>query len=165
MATRSPSTKKDEAATAAQKPAEDNGGFKAYFSIPTPVKMLFDKVPMVVYAPNELPERAQRSARIPNLYIFSTEKDATAGQPSFNPSCLKWQVRCIQSLRRTCTDKYADFFEHRRSRPPTGIFKQSRITFRVITLPSSNFLRDCSIIPYRVKQIYQIRKRAWWDSG
>lgn len=73
-----------------------SSGFGNFFSIPLPVKLLFDKVPMVVYAPNELPQRAPRSARVPSLYVFSTVKDAAAGRPSFNPSCLKWQV-CFPS--------------------------------------------------------------------
>ena len=63
-----------------------------FFSIPPPVKILFDKVPVVTYAPNPLPQRAPKPGRIPSLYVFGTEKDAAAGKPSFNPSCLKWQV-------------------------------------------------------------------------
>lgn len=70
------------------------------FSIPTPIKKLFEKVPVLLYAPNELPQRAPKPARLPSLYVFIKEKDAAAGKPSFNPSCLKWQVcragRCIQ---------------------------------------------------------------------
>ncbi|KUJ18420.1 uncharacterized protein LY89DRAFT_706892 [Mollisia scopiformis] len=62
------------------------------FSIPPPVKKLFDRVPIVVYAPNQLPQRAPKPARIPSLYVFSTSHDAAAGKPSFNPSCLKWQT-------------------------------------------------------------------------
>jgi len=73
------------------------GAFRSFFSIPTPVKALFDRVPIVVYAPNELPQRAPRPARVPSLYVFSTAKDAAAGRPSFNPSCLKWQV-CVLEL-------------------------------------------------------------------
>lgn len=63
-----------------------------FFSIPPPIKTLFDRVPMVVYAPNNLPQRTPRTTRIPSLYVFSTDKDAAAGRPSFNPSCLKWQT-------------------------------------------------------------------------
>jgi metaxin len=63
------------------------------FSIPAPIKTLFDLVPVVVYPSNELPQRAPKPARIPTLYVFTTKEDAVAGKPSFNPSCLKWQVR------------------------------------------------------------------------
>lgn len=63
-----------------------------FFSIPTPVKHLFDLVPLVTYTPNQLPLRAPKPARIPSLYVFTKNQDAAAGRPSFNPSCLKWQV-------------------------------------------------------------------------
>ena len=62
------------------------------FSVPLPVKKLFDKVPVVTYPPNHLPQRAPKITRIPSLYVFSTNGDAAAAKPSFNPSCLKWQV-------------------------------------------------------------------------
>ncbi|RDW82082.1 hypothetical protein BP6252_03194 [Coleophoma cylindrospora] len=65
---------------------------KDLFSIPPPLKKLFDKVPVLVYSPNPLPQRTPKSARIPSLYVFSTPKDAAAGRPSFNPTCLKWQT-------------------------------------------------------------------------
>lgn len=63
-----------------------------FFSIPAPVKTLFDKVPVLTYPPNDLPQRAPKSARIPSLYVFIKKEDAAAGRPSYNPSCLKWQV-------------------------------------------------------------------------
>jgi hypothetical protein len=66
------------------------------FSIPGPVKRLFDKVPVLTYAPNELPQRTPRPTRLPTLYVFIKEEDAAAGRPSFNPSCLKWQVSYAQ---------------------------------------------------------------------
>jgi metaxin len=68
----------------------------ALFSIPTPLKKLFDLVPVVVYPPNQLPQRAPKSSRVPSLYVFSTEQGAAAGRPSFNPSCLKWQVSTLK---------------------------------------------------------------------
>jgi hypothetical protein len=67
-----------------------------FFSIPTPLKNLFDLVPVVLYPPNQLPQRAPKSSRVPSLYIFSTAQDAAAGRPSFNPSCLKWQVSALK---------------------------------------------------------------------
>jgi len=62
------------------------------FAIPAPVKKLFDLVPITTYAPNPLPPRGPTSIKIPSLYVFTTESDAAAGRPSFNPTCLKWQV-------------------------------------------------------------------------
>jgi metaxin len=63
-----------------------------FFAIPAPVKKVFDKVPFVTYAANELPQRAPRPSKKASLYVFSTEEDAARGNPSYNPSCLKWQV-------------------------------------------------------------------------
>lgn len=75
-----------------------------WFSIPTPVKKLFDQVPVVVYPPNPLPRRAPKPARLPSLYVFSKEGDAAAGRPSFNPSCLKWQVSLLVQEGRPVVD-------------------------------------------------------------
>ncbi len=69
-----------------------------FFSIPVPVKRLFDLVPVVTYPPNQLPLRAPKPARIPSLYVFSKDQDAAAGRPSFNPSCLKWQVGSVGNV-------------------------------------------------------------------
>jgi metaxin len=63
-----------------------------FFSVPAPFKALFDRVPVLTYPPNALPQRSPKSSRIPRLYVFITDADAAAGRPSFNPSCLKWQV-------------------------------------------------------------------------
>ena len=62
------------------------------FSIPAPVKSLFDLVPVVTYAPNAPPQRGLNPSKVPTLYVFTTDADAAAGRPSFNPRCLKWQV-------------------------------------------------------------------------
>lgn len=67
------------------------------FSIPAPVKSLFDKVPVLTYPPNELPRRTPRPSRLPSLYVFIGDEDAAAGRPSFNPGCLKWQVRHVEN--------------------------------------------------------------------
>ncbi|PQE25373.1 Mitochondrial outer membrane transport complex Tom37 metaxin protein [Rutstroemia sp. NJR-2017a BBW] len=75
---------------------------KDFFSIPKPVKKVFDKVPVLTYPANELPRgpgskgkgKADRDARLPSLYIFCREGDEAenGGRPSFNPGCLKWQT-------------------------------------------------------------------------
>ncbi|KAH6722177.1 hypothetical protein BKA61DRAFT_666921 [Leptodontidium sp. MPI-SDFR-AT-0119] len=72
--------------------ARQKGKVREIFSIPAPIKKLFDLVPVVVYPANPLPQRAPKSARIPSLYVFSKGQDAAAGRPSVNPSCLKWQT-------------------------------------------------------------------------
>jgi hypothetical protein len=63
------------------------------FRIPTPLKRIFDKFPLVQYDENELPLRAPKEKSQHVLHVFTTEKDAKHGRPSFNPGCLKWQVR------------------------------------------------------------------------
>ncbi|RMY83348.1 hypothetical protein D0862_11728 [Hortaea werneckii] len=63
------------------------------FAIPPPVKRVFDKVPLVTYEANELPARAPRDRGENVLYVFTTNDGARNGRPSFNPSCLRWQVR------------------------------------------------------------------------
>jgi metaxin len=125
-----PQKRGEDTASTSDQPARSSGGVRNFFSIPSPVRRLFDKVPMVVYTPNELPQRAPKSSRIPSLYVFSTEKDAAAGRPSFNPSCLKWQVS-----RRAAIDIMLDHIlieidihEHRWGRSSLNIFKQSCLT-------------------------------------
>lgn len=71
------------------------------FSVPAPFKALFESVPVITYPPNALPQRSPKSSRIPRLYVFSTVADAAAGRPSFNPSCLKWQVSGVWPIRNT----------------------------------------------------------------
>lgn len=77
---------------------KESSFIKDLFSVPLPVKKLFDLVPLVTYPPNQLPQRSPKSSRIPSLYIFSTDHDAAAGRPSFNPSCLKWQVSFVNGV-------------------------------------------------------------------
>src|ERR1700761_426845 len=68
------------------------------FAIPAPLKRIFDQFPLVTYTANELPLRAPRWREDNVLHIFTTTEDAESGRPSFNPSCLKWQV-CVQFIR------------------------------------------------------------------
>ncbi|KAI9729449.1 MAG: hypothetical protein M1834_006830 [Cirrosporium novae-zelandiae] len=65
---------------------------RSIFSIPEPVKNLFDKFPLIVYPPNELPARAPSSRDENTLYVFAVEGSVNAKKSSFNPSCLKWQT-------------------------------------------------------------------------
>lgn len=65
------------------------------FRIPPPLKRVFDKFPLVQYGENELPLRASRQKDQHVLHVFTTLEDAKKGRPSFNPGCLKWQVRIM----------------------------------------------------------------------
>ncbi|KAI9826441.1 MAG: hypothetical protein M1826_006650 [Phylliscum demangeonii] len=72
----------------------------AWLAIPPPLKRLFDRFPLVTYAANSAPWRSAAAVAatttapgaLVRLYVFSTAADARAGQPSFNPGCLKWQT-------------------------------------------------------------------------
>ena len=69
-----------------------------WFTTPQPIKQLFDKFPLVAYPPNELPQRTARNRGEHALYIFTTGEGASSGAASFNPGCLKWQVRSFSAL-------------------------------------------------------------------
>ncbi|TKA66886.1 hypothetical protein B0A55_08180 [Friedmanniomyces simplex] len=66
--------------------------FDSLFAIPSPLKHIFDRVPLITYTANELPLRSPRDGRKNILHLFTTPEDAKTGRPSFNPACLKWQV-------------------------------------------------------------------------
>lgn len=71
---------------------------RSLFEIPPALKRIFDKFPLVTYDENELPLRASNRRRDEHvLYIFATDEDARKGRPSFNPACVRWQVRCDNS--------------------------------------------------------------------
>lgn len=65
---------------------------RTIFAVPTPIKQLFDRFPLLTYSPNDLPQRAPQHRHAHALYIFATEEGAEDGAPSYNPACLKWQV-------------------------------------------------------------------------
>ncbi|GME37945.1 hypothetical protein GTA08_BOTSDO03800 [Neofusicoccum parvum] len=75
-----------------QQPPKPRSALSSITTVPQPVKRLFDKFPLVTYPANDLPLRAPRERQRPQLYIFTTEDGALRGEPSFNPSCLKWQA-------------------------------------------------------------------------
>ncbi|KAF2786163.1 hypothetical protein K505DRAFT_368463 [Melanomma pulvis-pyrius CBS 109.77] len=60
------------------------------FSVPAPIRQLFDKFPLLTYPSNDLPHRAHLDGHV--LYVFASEDGAAAGAPSYNPACLKWQT-------------------------------------------------------------------------
>lgn len=94
------STTKNDASYNQSNFTRQTNAVKDLFSIPKPVKKLFDKVPIITYPANGLPQRSpgaknsknDRDARLPSLYIFCREGEEDEGKPSFNPGCLKWQV-------------------------------------------------------------------------
>jgi len=64
----------------------------SWWSLPPPIRRVFDRFPLVTYPANGLPQRAPRHQHENVLYIFQTEASPSQHTPSFNPSCLKWQA-------------------------------------------------------------------------
>jgi len=65
---------------------------RSLFSVPAPIKQLFDQFPLLTYPVNDLPQRAPQYRNAHVLHVFTTDKGAARGAPSPNPACLKWQV-------------------------------------------------------------------------
>jgi hypothetical protein len=65
---------------------------RSIFNVPTPIKQLFDRFPLLTYPINDLPQRAPQDRNTPILHIFTTAEGASRSAPSYNPACLKWQV-------------------------------------------------------------------------
>ncbi|KAB8073145.1 hypothetical protein BDV29DRAFT_140554 [Aspergillus leporis] len=63
-----------------------------YFTVPAPIKRIFDQFPLVTYPPNDLPQRSSSSRSGNRLFVFTDAAGARHEKPSFNPQCLKWQA-------------------------------------------------------------------------
>lgn len=63
-----------------------------FFSVPAPVKRVFDRFPLLTYPANDLPHHAGSGRSGNQLFVFIDAAGARRGRPSFNPQCLKWQV-------------------------------------------------------------------------
>lgn len=70
---------------------------RSIFSLPAPLRRIFDQFPLKQYAANELPVRAPRTKTEHVLHVFITDEEAEALRPSYNPGCLKWQVGGAQT--------------------------------------------------------------------
>ncbi|KAK6089100.1 hypothetical protein SCUP234_00304 [Seiridium cupressi] len=88
----SPATQSNATPATPKRPASTSG----WFDVPAPLARLFRRFPLVTYPPNELPIRSPSSRHLPTLYVFVSDHDALRGWPSFNPSCLKWQLAGVQ---------------------------------------------------------------------
>ncbi|KAJ9202004.1 hypothetical protein DTO021D3_6367 [Paecilomyces variotii] len=82
----------DDSAADAQNRAPNTPAPRGIFSVPAPIKRIFDKVPLITYPPNELPYRAANEVDGNRLFIFTDDEGARLGKPSFNPQCLRWQA-------------------------------------------------------------------------
>ncbi|RAL07168.1 putative mitochondrial outer membrane protein (Sam35) [Aspergillus homomorphus CBS 101889] len=63
-----------------------------FFSVPAPVKRIFDRFPLVIYPANDLPHCSWSNQQGNRLFVFTDAAGARHGRPSFNPQCLKWQA-------------------------------------------------------------------------
>lgn len=73
---------------------DDNGNnARSFFTVPPFIKHIFDKFPLTTYPANDLPQRRPSRRHENQLFVFTDATSARHGQPSFNPQCLKWQVR------------------------------------------------------------------------
>ncbi|KAJ5082445.1 hypothetical protein N7532_011488 [Penicillium argentinense] len=75
-----------------QTKASSPGGASSFFTVPPPIKKLFDKFPLATYPANDLPQRSPTRQHENQLFVFSNAAAARRGRPSFNPQCLKWQA-------------------------------------------------------------------------
>ena len=119
---------------------------RSLFSIPPPLKRVFDKFPLITYGENGLPLRAPAWREEHTLYVFATDRGAKSGRPSFNPACLKWQVSLIAiSLHEGCVDTDAmvtDVFEALESALQDCLIHQPCLSFwHVTVLTLSSFQR------------------------
>lgn len=63
-----------------------------WYSVPAPVRRIFDQFPVITYRANSYPQKARRSSDKNILYIFSNPLDTSGTNLSPNPACLKWQA-------------------------------------------------------------------------
>jgi len=64
----------------------------SWFSLPTPIRALFDTFPLVTYDENSLPQRVSSSRNQTTLHIFTLAASSDNANLSPNPACLKWQA-------------------------------------------------------------------------
>ena len=74
------------------RPPPPDASPSSWFSLPQPLRRVFDRFPLVTYPPNLLPQRAPGHHNENILYVFQSQEPARRDTPSFNPSCLKWQA-------------------------------------------------------------------------
>lgn len=80
-------------AAAASTTQSSSSPARHFFSVPPPIKRVFDKFPLTTYPPNDIPQRFPAVPGENRLFVFTDAAGAQHGRPSFNPQCLKWQVR------------------------------------------------------------------------
>ncbi|KAK5949828.1 hypothetical protein OHC33_009217 [Knufia fluminis] len=64
----------------------------SWFSLPAPIRAIFDTFPLITYDENELPQRVSKSRSQNTLHIFTLRGGDDSRNLSPNPACLKWQA-------------------------------------------------------------------------
>lgn len=117
------------------------------FSVPAPIKRIFDRFPVITYQPNDLPGSSARGDPDRNrLYVFIDPAGAKRGAPSFNPQCLRWQVwrsRRSSACRGDCSANGLCPFQ--------AYLKFVGIDFDLI--PSNNHASPTGALPYLVPAV------------
>lgn len=83
-----PSMAKSKTTSTTTRPQSDH----PWFSLPAPLRHVFDRFPLITYPSNPLPQRAPTLRHENVLYIFQKTDPKSRDAPSYNPSCLKWQA-------------------------------------------------------------------------
>lgn len=116
------------------------------FSVPAPIKRIFDRFPLVTYPSNDLPHSAWSDKRGNRLYVFTDAAGARHGRPSFNPQCLKWQVRT-----RKCS--IAPVLKYITNLIPLCVSLQAYLRFvgiDVDVIPSNNHASPSGALPFLI---------------
>jgi metaxin len=120
----------------------DQDSTSTLFPIPPVVRKVFDSFPLLTYPATPLPTRCPRPQSVPTLYVFSTPEDAASGRPSFNPSCLKWQVRtrllALVELRIRAADRSL----------MQAFLRLCGIRYRIV--PSNNHASPSGALPFLI---------------
>jgi hypothetical protein len=120
---------------------------RSLFAVPRPIKQLFDRFPLCTYPVNDLPQRAPQHGDEHVLYVFTTEEGALKGVPSYNPACLKWQVREPNDAPESRTDALAGLPQVLQHRLWNSLSEQSCIAERGPSLHDSGFTRAIQTNP------------------
>jgi hypothetical protein len=120
---------------------------RSIFDVPAPIKQLFDRFPLLTYPTNELPQRAPQHRDAHVLYIFTSEHGARRGLPSFNPACLKWQVRASYDVPRWHTHHTLGLPQILQDRLHDSSGEQSCIAKRLPSIRDSGFPRAIQAHP------------------
>ncbi|KIV88022.1 hypothetical protein PV10_09198 [Exophiala mesophila] len=91
-----PPSKQSQSSNSMKKPSQPQPAQapspSSWFTLPHPLRRVFDRFPLVTYPANLLPQRSSKQGNENVLYIFQKLDPKSRDAPSYNPSCLKWQA-------------------------------------------------------------------------